>query len=113
MFRIFVINPGSTSTKLSLFEDDKSIWEKKVFHDSSQLSKFSCINDQLDYRFEMIMDFLKEEKISLEGIDAIVARGGASATVESGVLADVAPSILHIMGIEQPEEMTGKCLIKD
>lgn len=85
MFRIFVINPGSTSTKLSLFEDDKSIWEKKVFHDSSQLSKFSCINDQLDYRFEMIMDFLKEEKISLEGIDAIVARGGASATVESGV----------------------------
>ena len=36
-----------------------------------------------------------------------------SAKVQSGVLADVAPSILHIMGLEQPKEMTGKCLIND
>ena len=36
-----------------------------------------------------------------------------SAKVQSGVLADVAPSILHIMGLEQPKEMTGKCLISD
>lgn len=85
MFRIFVINPGSTSTKLSIFEDNNQIWEKKVFHDSAELEKFSCINDQLDYRFSMIESFLKEESISLEGIDAIVGRGGASATVEGGV----------------------------
>ena len=85
MFRVFVINPGSTSTKLALFEDDNNIWEKKVFHDSHDLEEFSCINDQLDYRFEMIKSILREEKIDIENIDAIVGRGGGSATVVSGV----------------------------
>jgi len=85
MYRVFVINPGSTSTKLSLFEDEKSIWTKKVFHEAAELAKFSCINDQLEYRFEMIKGFLKDEKIDITGVDAIVGRGGASATVESGV----------------------------
>lgn len=85
MFKIFVINPGSTSTKLALFEDDKKVWEKKVFHDLQDLSGFSCINDQLDYRFEMIRKILTEEKIDISKLDAIVGRGGGSATVVSGV----------------------------
>lgn len=84
-FRIFVINPGSTSTKLSLFENEKSVWEKKVFHESKDLARFNSINDQLEYRFELISNFLKDEKIDLTNIDAIVGRGGSSATVESGV----------------------------
>lgn len=85
MFSIFVINPGSTSTKLALFEDDKNVWEKKVFHDSHDLEGFSCINDQLDYRFEMIKDILRKENIDISNLDAIVGRGGGCASVESGV----------------------------
>jgi len=85
MFRIFVINPGSTSTKLALFEDYENVWEKKVFHELHDLSGFTCINDQLDYRFEMIKNILKEEKIDISNLDAIVGRGGGSATVVSGV----------------------------
>jgi 2,3-bisphosphoglycerate-independent phosphoglycerate mutase len=50
---------------------------------------------------------------SLNPVPFIYVTENKNATVENGVLADVAPSILHIMGLEQPEEMTGKNLIKD
>lgn len=85
MYRIFVINPGSTSTKLSLFEDEKNVWETKVFHEAHDIAKFKDTNDQLEYRFELILKCLADEGISLEGIDAIVGRGGGCASVKSGV----------------------------
>ena len=44
-FRILVINPGSTSTKVSLFEDETSVFEHKLFHEASVLLKFSHVND--------------------------------------------------------------------
>ena len=47
MKRILVINPGSTSTKVSLFEDERSVFEKNLFHDSSVLLKFPHENDQM------------------------------------------------------------------
>ncbi len=50
---------------------------------------------------------------SLNPVPFIYVTANAEAKVEDGVLADVAPSILHIMGLEQPKDMTGKCLIKD
>ncbi len=84
-YRIFVINPGSTSTKVSLHEDEKTVMSMDVFHDSSELVKFPTINDQLDYRMEYIWRFLEEQKIDLTGIDAIVGRGGGCYSVESGV----------------------------
>jgi 2,3-bisphosphoglycerate-independent phosphoglycerate mutase len=49
---------------------------------------------------------------SLNPVPFIYITDQQGVTVENGVLADVAPSILHIMGLEQPKEMTGKCLIK-
>lgn len=85
MFRIFVINPGSTSTKVALFEDSKNVWEKKVFHESEELAGFGSVNDQLDYRYTLIQRALDDDGIDLAGIDAIACRGGSSCTVESGV----------------------------
>ena len=50
---------------------------------------------------------------SLNPVPFIYVTENKNAKVENGVLADVAPSILHIMGLPQPAEMTGKDLIKD
>lgn len=50
---------------------------------------------------------------SLNPVPFIYVTDNNSATVKDGRLADVAPSLLHIMGLEQPEEMTGECLISD
>ncbi|MDO4650756.1 MAG: butyrate kinase [Eubacteriales bacterium] len=84
-YRIFVINPGSTSTKLSLHENDRMLFTKDVFHDSSELLKFPTINDQLEYRMKVIKAFIEEDHLDLHGIDAIVGRGGGCVALEGGV----------------------------
>lgn len=84
-FKIFVINPGSTSTKLALFEDETCVVSENVFHDSSVLKTFVQINDQLDYRMTVIKKFIEDNHLDLSGIDAIVGRGGSSYSVASGV----------------------------
>lgn len=83
-YRIFIINPGSTSTKLSLFAGNKELFTTNILHDSSVLLGLDAINDQLDYRMEVIADFLKEKNIDLNGIDVIVARGGGCYPIEGG-----------------------------
>lgn len=84
-YKIFVINPGSTSTKLSLYENRECKVSIHVFHDSSVLIKFPKINDQLMYRMMVIRQFIDENHIDLKGVDAIVGRGGSSYSVVSGV----------------------------
>ena len=82
MSKILVINPGSTSTKLSLFDDETEIETIDIFHDSSILKEFKTINDQLDYRMAVVYDFLNKHHI--DKLDAIASRGGASYSVEGG-----------------------------
>lgn len=83
-YKILVINPGSTSTKLSLFINENHVLTTDVFHDSSILKTFPSINDQLDYRMEVVKQFIQEHNIDLSDLSAIAARGGSSYSVVSG-----------------------------
>ena len=83
-FKIFTINPGSTSTKLALFYDDRKILETSVSHDASVLNSFAEPNDQFEYRMGVIRDFVKEKDIDLSNVDAFVGRGGGCYPVPSG-----------------------------
>lgn len=83
--RILVINPGSTSTKVSLFEDRDVKFEKNVFHDSSVLLKFAHVNDQLQFRYDLIVSQLRENGVSPDAIDAFVGRGGSACTQPGGI----------------------------
>ena len=58
-YKILVINPGSTSTKLSYYVNDSHQSTVDVFHDSSVLKEFPTNNDQLDFRMKVIDDFAK------------------------------------------------------
>ncbi len=84
-YRILVINPGSTSTKLAYFEGYRKVFETNLFHDAPELAKFGSVSGQLAFRKQIIMDFLSENGINPEGMDAIVGRGGASYSCTSGV----------------------------
>ena len=84
-YRILIINPGSTSTKLSMFENDRCLFTEDTFHDSSVLLTFPTINDQLDYRMEVVHKFLEDRGIDLTGVDAIVGRGGGCYSILGGV----------------------------
>lgn len=84
-YKIFAINPGSTSTKIAMFENDKAVFSKNVSHDANKLKEFKEIRDQFDYRRETILEELKKAGQSLEGVDAFSARGGGLVNVEGGV----------------------------
>lgn len=84
-YKVFAINPGSTSTKIAMYEGDKEIFSRNVSHDAEKLKEFKEISDQFDYRKETILKALEEEGLTLEGVDAFSARGGGLVNVEGGV----------------------------
>lgn len=83
--KIFTINPGSTSTKIALIQDDTVLFTKNVAHDAAKLAEFDGISAQLPYRKETILKILEENSISLDDTDAFVGRGGGLIAMEGGV----------------------------
>ena len=83
--KILVINPGSTSTKVSLFEDRTVVFEENVFHDSSVLLKFAHVNDQLKFRYDLIVSMMKSKGADPASVDAFVGRGGSACTQPGGI----------------------------
>ncbi|MBQ3424821.1 MAG: butyrate kinase [Clostridia bacterium] len=84
-FKLLIINPGSTSTKVSLFENEKALFEKSLFHDAPVLLRFPHVNDQIPFRYQVILDMLKSERIDPADIDVYVGRGGSAHTQPGGV----------------------------
>ncbi|MDD2352078.1 MAG: butyrate kinase [Candidatus Caldatribacteriota bacterium] len=83
-YHVLVINPGSTSTKLTFFRNEHMLLQETIFHSSQSLSSFKHIVDQYEFRLNIILEFLKKKKIDLNIIDAIVGRGGLLRPLESG-----------------------------
>lgn len=83
--RVFTINPGSTSTKIALFEDDRVLYSANVSHDANTLSHFSSISEQYAYRKQTIDVLLKENSVDLNGVAAVVGRGGGLLPMEGGI----------------------------
>ena len=75
-YKLLVINPGSTSTKVSYFENEKNVFTESIFHDAPELLKYPTTNDQLPMRRQVLLDFLKEHGIDPKQIDVFVGRGG-------------------------------------
>ena len=83
--RILVINPGSTSTKIAIYQQEKVIFLKTIKHSPDQLRRFEKITDQYEYRKDIIYDELKSADVQLESIDAVIGRGGLVKPIASGV----------------------------
>jgi len=83
--KILVINPGSTSTKVSLFENRTMLFEESVFHDAPVLLQYPHVNDQMPMRYDVIMDMLKRHGFGPRDIDVYVGRGGSAYTQPGGV----------------------------
>ena len=83
--RILAINPGSTSTKIAVYQGSKSIFLKNIKHTSDELRPFIKIVDQFSFRKGIILNELKDADIRIDLITAIVGRGGLVKPIESGV----------------------------
>lgn len=87
MYRVLTINPGSTSTKIALFDEDKLIFKENLTHEAEKLAEFKEISDQLPYRTEMVLEALKNNNIKLESIDGFSGRGGGLVSMKGGTYA--------------------------
>jgi len=81
---VFVINTGSTSTKIGLYEGEKQVFVESLKHSDEELADFNDINDQKNFREKMILDYLKKKNIKLTDLSAVAARGGLLKPLESG-----------------------------
>lgn len=86
-YRVLVLNPGSTSTKVGVFDNDKLIVERNIAHSSNDLKEFSTITEQIPFRKNTILQVLEEEEIDLTTIDAFCGRGGLLRAIPGGTYA--------------------------
>ena len=84
-YKVFTVNPGSTSTKIALFQGEEKLFSANVSHDAAVLEQYKTLEEQLDYRRSTIEALLKENNVDLTGIDACVGRGGGLLAMEGGV----------------------------
>ncbi len=84
-YKIFALNPGSTSTKIAMFENETCIFQAKAEHSAEKLAQFPKIADQFEYRRDTILEEVARQGASLEGTDCFVARCGGVLPCEGGV----------------------------
>ncbi|WP_240259498.1 butyrate kinase [Clostridium perfringens] len=83
-YKLLIINPGSTSTKIGVYEGEKEVLEETLRHSAKEILKYDTIFDQLDFRKEVILKVLKEKGIDINELDAVVGRGGMLKPIEGG-----------------------------
>jgi butyrate kinase len=82
---ILAINPGSTSTKLAIYDDEREVWKKGVTHPAADLERFRRVQDQLEMRTAAVLDGVRESGVPLADLKAIVGRGGLLKPLPGGV----------------------------
>ncbi|HPV63292.1 MAG TPA: butyrate kinase, partial [Fervidobacterium sp.] len=82
--KILVINPGSTSTKVAIFDDEELIASKTLRHSAEELSHFNKLTDQFEFRAKIIEEFIRENGMQPSDFSAVVGRGGLLDPIPGG-----------------------------
>lgn len=82
-----IINPGSTSTKIGVFEDETLLFEETLRHSTEEIAQYATIVDQKDFRKEIITNLLKEKDFDINSLNMVVGRGGMLKPIPGGTYA--------------------------
>ena len=82
-----IINPGSTSTKIGVFEDETLLFEETLRHSTEEISRYASIVDQKDFRKKIITDLLDSKNFDRKSLDVVVGRGGMLKPIPGGTYA--------------------------
>lgn len=82
-----IINPGSTSTKIGVFEDETLLFEETLRHSTEEIAKYASIVDQKDFRKQIILDLLEKKNFDIKSLQVIVGRGGMLKPIPGGTYA--------------------------
>lgn len=83
-YKLLIINPGSTSTKIGVYSDEKEVLVETLRHSSEEIAKYDNIFEQKNFRKDVIMNILKKNNIDVSSLDAIVGRGGMLRPIPGG-----------------------------
>lgn len=86
-YKILIINPGSTSTKIGVFEDETQLFETTLRHSTEEIAQYATIIDQKDFRKNVILNVLKEKEFDIKTLDVVVGRGGMLKPIPGGTYA--------------------------
>ena len=86
-FKLLIINPGSTSTKIGVYEDEKAVLVETLRHQTEEIEKYASVTDQFGFRKEVILNVLKEKDFDITTLSAVVGRGGLLKPIEGGTYA--------------------------
>mgnify|MGYP000845335826 FL=1 len=108
-FRVLVINPGSTSTKVAVFEGDCSAASESLRHDADMIASYPRIFDQFDMRKEAVFDFMERLPFPADTLSAVVGRGGVLPPMEGGgyIVDDVLVDALYEWGWNHASSLGG------
>ena len=82
-----IINPGSTSTKIGVFEDETLLFEETLRHSTEEIAQYASIVDQKDFRKQIILDLLKSKDFDINSLQVVVGRGGMLKPIPGGTYA--------------------------
>ncbi|SEQ30294.1 butyrate kinase [Lachnospiraceae bacterium RM5] len=84
MIKSLIINPGSTSTKIGVYEDETLLFDETLRHSTEEIQRYATVYEQKDFRKDIIVNLLKEKNIDVKEFDMIVGRGGLLKPVQGG-----------------------------
>ncbi len=82
-----IINPGSTSTKIGVFEDETLLFEETLRHSTEEIAQYASIVDQKDFRKQIILDLLSKKEFDIKSLQVVVGRGGMLKPIPGGTYA--------------------------
>ena len=83
--KILVINPGSTSTKIAVYEGENTVFLKNLHHENEELELHTTVDEQFKFRKDLIISEITNAGFNVSDLDLIVARGGLLKPIESGI----------------------------
>ena len=97
-YKSLIINPGSTSTKIGVFEDETLLFEETLRHSTEEIAQYASIVDQKDFRKQIILDLLDKKNFDIKSLQVVVGRGGMLKPIPGGTYA-VSDELLHDLKI--------------
>ena len=83
-YRVLAINPGSTSTKIAVYDDDKAVFTVTLRHNAEEIAKFDGIIEQFEFRKKFVLEAMQENDVNPKTLKAVVGRGGLVKAVQGG-----------------------------
>ena len=106
-YKLLIINPGSTSTKIGVYEDEKELFEETLRHSTEEIAKYDSIYAQRGFRKEVILNVLKEKNFDIKTLHAVVGRGGMLKPIPGGTYA-VTEELFHALNQKAVAKRYGK-----